>query len=172
MAANLLQHMLTVFSPRPGQYQKPNLWRMKLLNVSGEPLAMVEQLSAIVTLETLLRIELVHTFNVTPECAHVTKRLVATIASDAFRVLLFDEKYSLESNSFFSGSVHRRVVLLSNSIIRIAILSWTFFFSICLLEQIISFLLSISTCWGLLLLLGATFEIFYIMIKPHLFTST
>ena len=61
---------------------------MKLLNVSGEPLAMVEQLSAIVTLETLLRRELVHPFDVTAVRAHVTKRFVAVRTLDTFSAFL------------------------------------------------------------------------------------
>ena len=49
---------------------------------------MVEHLSAVVTLETLLRRELVHPFDVTAVGAHVTKRFVAVRALDTFSAFL------------------------------------------------------------------------------------
>ena len=61
---------------------------MKLLDVSGETFAVVEHLSAVVTLETLLRRELVHPFDVTAVGAHVTKRFVAVRALDTFSAFL------------------------------------------------------------------------------------
>ncbi len=61
---------------------------MELFDVRRETFAMVEEFSAIVTLETLFRREFVHPLNVTPVGAHMTKSFVAAETLDALCPLL------------------------------------------------------------------------------------
>ena len=56
---------------------------MKLLDVGGKSFAVVKQLAAVVALDPFVRREVVHSLDVTPVGAHVTKHLVTTETLDA-----------------------------------------------------------------------------------------
>jgi hypothetical protein len=61
---------------------------VKLLDVGGEALAVIEQLAALVALDALLRREVVHPLHVAPVRAHVPETFIAPETLDALASVL------------------------------------------------------------------------------------